>query len=748
MSEHGVQPPLVADVQSALHKLLTGEHGCEQERERRETDRGRSSTTPASLDNSRPRGEQRECYERARERDQDLACEFQIAVALAYEGIAGATSVRGEIAQLVNGKRREREQSCAWEARGPPLQGQHGEVILIKVTRATIALMREGVAALRHLMTPPKLKSLIVLTAVCLLALPPEARAHAVLQDTSPARGTTLEKQPDVIGFSFSEPVEGSFGAVRVFDSAGKQVQSGDVLRPQGQKSIGVRLRSGLREGSYTATFRVLSADSHPVSGGFVFSVGRPSSPSQTVAQLTSGGDTGHVTQVGYGIARGVTYAATGLAIGALIFILLVWLPGLRSVAGGDARWREASERFAARMRMLLAIALTAGAFGEAAQIMFQGATGAGTSFWGALDTEIVREVLDTRFGTVHLLAGGAFLGGLILVTARGWVPVLRPASLGAAGLAMGRALTRFEIGITAVLFGFLAVAPALAGHASTQSPTGLLVPTDVLHVVAMSVWVGGLVALVVVLPAATRALEPSDRTRLLAAALLRFSPLALAALCALIATGLVQSYAHVRSLDNLIHTGFGRAVLIKFCILLALIAFGAWNRQRGLPRLKQLVAEGESLGHRQLGTALRRSLRSEVALLAVVLGVTATLVSYAPPVAIGGGSGPFSATEQLGPLELQMTVDPASAGRNVMHLYLINARDGSQFNGTKELKVLLRLPDEGIGPIKPKAQKAGPGHYVIPALDFVPAGDWEVELVDRVSDFDQYETKVKVPIK
>src|SRR6266511_150269 len=170
-------------------------------------------------------------------------------------------------------------------------------------------------------MTPPRLKLLLGFTALWLLTLAPAAGAHAVLQDTSPARGTTLTKQPDLIVFRFSEPVEGSFGAVRVFDSAGKQVQSGDVVRPQGQKSVGVHLRPGLREGSYTATFRVISADSHPVSGGFVFSVGRPSAPSKTVAQLTSGDNTGNITQVGYGIARGITYAAIGLAVGGLLFL-------------------------------------------------------------------------------------------------------------------------------------------------------------------------------------------------------------------------------------------------------------------------------------------------------------------------------------------------------------------------------------------------------------------------------------------
>jgi copper transport protein len=396
---------------------------------------------------------------------------------------------------------------------------------------------------------------------------------------------------------------------------------------------------------------------------------------------------------------------------------------------------------------LLLFISLTAGTFGEAAQIVFQGATAAGTSFWDALDTDVVREVLDTRFGTVHLLACGAFLAGFaLLATARGRVPVLRPASLGAAGLAMGRALTRVELTVAFLLFGFLVISSALAGHASTQSPRGLLIPNDALHVLAMSAWAGGLVVLVLALPAATRRLEPPDRSRLLASVLMRFSPLALTSVVVLVASGLIQSYAHVRSLDNLVHTGFGRAVLVKMGLMVGLIALGAYNQRGLLPRLKQLARGG--LSPYKTGIALRRSLRAEIALLAVVIGVTAALVSYAPSVATGGGSGPFAATKELGPVQMQMTVDPARAGGNEMHLFFINARDGSQFTGTKELTVLLRLPDKGIGPLKPKPQKAGPGHYVLPAVDFVPAGDWQVDVVDRVSEFDQYETNVKVPVK
>jgi copper transport protein len=387
--------------------------------------------------------------------------------------------------------------------------------------------------------------------------------------------------------------------------------------------------------------------------------------------------------------------------------------------------------------------ALAAGLVSEACQLVFQGASAAGTSFWQAIDTDVLREVVQTRFGTVHLLDLIAFAAFLVLALPRAWAPVLRPASVGATGLAAPR-FGRVELIAMGTLAAFLALSPALAGHAATQSPSGLLIPTDVLHVLAMSVWIGGLVVLIAIVPAATRALEPPYRTRLLAAILVRFSPVAFTAVCAILTTGLIQAYVHVRSIDHLIHTGYGRAVLAKMVLLVVLIAFGAYNQRRAVPRLKALAAGGEAPG--RAGAGLRTSLRGEVALLAVVIGVTSLLVSYAP--ATSSSSGIFSATKSLGPLELQMTVDPATTGLNAMHLYLTNARDGSQFTGTKELDVGLSLPKKNIGPLKANAQKAGPGHYVITGASFVPGGKWQVRITDRVSEFDEYDTTIEVPIR
>ena len=130
-----------------------------------------------------------------------------------------------------------------------------------------------------------------------------------------------------------------------------------------------------------------------------------------------------------------------------------------------------------------------------------------------------------------------------------------------------------------AIPLGFLLLEPALSGHGSTQSPVALLFPTNVLHVAAVSAWFGGLVALVLVVSRATRELEPPDRSRLLAAVLARFSQLALIAVVVILASGLIQAYVLVRHPHALLDTAYGRAVLIKFCLLLVLIGVGAYNR-------------------------------------------------------------------------------------------------------------------------------------------------------------------------
>ena len=146
------------------------------------------------------------------------------------------------------------------------------------------------------------IRRLVPLMAVALLlACAPAASAHALLEGTSPQRGASLDRAPGQVVLRFSESVEVAFGAVRVYDARGGQVQRGDPFHPGGDpRAVAVRLRSGLADGGYTATYRVISADAHPVSGGFVFGVGKAAAPAATVGDLLAGarGRAGHLGRV------------------------------------------------------------------------------------------------------------------------------------------------------------------------------------------------------------------------------------------------------------------------------------------------------------------------------------------------------------------------------------------------------------------------------------------------------------------
>ncbi len=592
------------------------------------------------------------------------------------------------------------------------------------------------------------------LAALALLALlaPAAASAHARLEGTEPPEGAVVKKEPSAVIFEFDEPVEGNFGAVRVYDAAGERVDKGDAFHPNGEgPRLGVHLEPGLPDGSYTATYRVVSADGHIVSSGYVFSIGKAGkAPTETVGELIGGNGNGKVTEVAYGLARGFEYTAIALAVGGVAFLLLCWLPALGAAAGvGEDSRRAAARAFAKRLRLVLSVAAALGLLATAAQIVLEGAEAAGISGFSALTKTIIEETLETRFGTVW---GLAFLAWVLVAALAPFVtsvsadPRTNIPAVRERGGPLRRALAMQSIAslLMAAPLVYLCLCPALGGHGSSQSPEILNFPVNVIHVASMAVWLGGLGALLLVLPAATRsATTPADRGRLLAGPLARFSTVALAMVALIMATGLIQAYVYVRHLGDLLSTGYGRAVLAKFLLLLCVIGVAAYNRRCSVPRLEAIAERGESPG--RPGLLLRRALRGELALLAVVIGITAALAGYAPPVS--AQSGPFSVTTEVGPTTLEMDVDPARVGSNQMHIYFFDAKTGAPYKKGKELTVTATLPDKQIGPLPLTVQSAGPGHYIVQSALLNAPGDWEIDLTLRVSEFDQLEEEVEVPV-
>jgi copper transport protein len=524
-------------------------------------------------------------------------------------------------------------------------------------------------------------------TTLALLA-PATAAGHAVLTHSTPHRGATVSEAPPQVVFDFNEPVEVSSGALRVYSEDGERVDDGEIVRPDGSpRSVGVKLGS-LGRGLYTATFRVVSADGHPVSGGFTFGVGLAVAKGGTapeVADLLEDSEAGAEVEGAYGVVRGLHYAALLLLIGAVAFALVLWP-------------REEGPRWP---RRLLVAAAAVGLVTAVAGVLLQGALGAGVGLGHVFDRTIVDGSLETRTGEAWAIRAGI------------WLVVLAVAAL----------MRRPQFLPTLVLMlaaAGLTLSLPLAGHADTQSPKALLVPADVVHVLAAGTWLGGLVILIV---AFWRRPEGS------APVTAGFSRLALVAIVAIAAAGALQGWFYLDGIGSLFDTTYGISLLAKVVLLAAIVAVAAGNRRR----VARLVAGGAP-------GALRAAMRAEVALAVVVLAATAVLVRAAPPASIA--SGPVQSELDLGPYRLEMVIEPATTGPNDFHLYLFDRRTGAQIDRVEEMTVSMTQPEKGIGPIKLEIPRKGPAHYERLDEALGVPGRWEARVDLRVDDFTAYSAR------
>ena len=115
----------------------------------------------------------------------------------------------------------------------------------------------------------------LVAALIAAFVVAPSALAHASLGSSTPSNDEVIRRAPAQVVLRFDEPIESAFGSVRVYDGSARRVDEGRTSRPQAN-AVAVGLPSDLPRGTYTVAWRVVSSDSHPVSGAFVFHVGQP----------------------------------------------------------------------------------------------------------------------------------------------------------------------------------------------------------------------------------------------------------------------------------------------------------------------------------------------------------------------------------------------------------------------------------------------------------------------------------------
>ncbi|HEY9475014.1 MAG TPA: copper resistance CopC family protein, partial [Mycobacteriales bacterium] len=156
------------------------------------------------------------------------------------------------------------------------------------------------------------------------MAFAPAAYAHAELEATTPNNGQHLATAPQQVTMRFSERVNLIRNGVQVLDRDGQRRNKSEPRTDGG--TVVIPLDSGITDGVYTVNWRVVSADSHPINGAFVFSVG-----TATAAALTGPAENSGVTgpvAVAFWLFRWAAYAGLALLVGGAFFRVVCWPAG------------------------------------------------------------------------------------------------------------------------------------------------------------------------------------------------------------------------------------------------------------------------------------------------------------------------------------------------------------------------------------------------------------------------------------
>jgi copper transport protein len=575
------------------------------------------------------------------------------------------------------------------------------------------------------------------------------AAAHAELVSTDPAEGAQLEQAPDRITLRFSEPVSIGAGYARLLHADGTvQVSTAEV----DGDTVTITPRSDLPDDlGYLVTYRVVSADSHPISGSFSFVVG----DAELVAAGAAADADATDPAVAFALpaARWAGFAGLALAIGVPVLALVCWPAGWSS----------------ARLRRLAVGGSVAVAVAALVSFLLQGPYAAAAGLLSVADPGLLA-------ATAASSIGWALLGRAVLAVAL--------AVLLRAVWRRGDLPSTAQVVTGAVLVAGLVFSTAATGHPVAGPWPALAVAVTVVHVAAMAVWLGGIAGL---LAAVLRPATPADD---LAGVLPRFSRLAFASVAALVVSGTVQAVREVESPTALFVTTYGWVLVAKLVLVAVLLGAAGVSRvwvqqrlgvRRPRPGTRRSIAahafaavgggtashdrgeDGETTAdepaemreHLQSESAaehvpsLRRSVLVEFAIAAVILAVSAVLVGTPP-----ARSAVAEPVDVLLPLEgsagpsgsVQLSVDPARPGPNTLHVYLFD--DAGSPTQPAGITVSLTEAAQQIGPLDVELQPAGPGHYVADGMNIPGAGTWTLAVSVRLDEFTATTARTEFPVR
>ena len=526
------------------------------------------------------------------------------------------------------------------------------------------------------------------------------ASAHATLESSSPADGQSVLTSPSEIRITFSEAVTTISGGLSVLDADGKTVDVGNS-EVVGGRTLVAPISETLSDGTYVATYRVLSADGHPVSGSILFGVGNGALDRS--AQPSSTGD--RLWEIIGGISRFIMYLAALVAAGVAFFLAFIH-------DHAEDRWRIVPfVRIGSILALLSAIGI----------VMSQAALLTGKGAGAVTDSTVLRDVLNQNLG---------------------WSLALL--MIGLAAVHLSTDIPKKVVSQSLALYGGLAVTVSFAvwGHATELSPTAISLAADAIHATAAALWLGGLVGLVMVLSVRT-----PETVRATAGIIGRFSRMAFWSVIALTIAGLTLTITGSgASLNSILTTTWGQLVLAKIGLTLIVVLIAAWNRRTLVPSLTSPTENTDELAVRW--ATLLRTIRAEAVLLVAVVALTAIVVNVPPArTAVVAKADRVDITQRVDTGNVQLSVDPAIVGPNTVAVRYTDGT-GQPINVANSMSIEFSQPSAGLEPITRQVPASEPGVFVIQGNELSIPGTWTITIAVRTGDFTEQRTSFEVPVR
>ncbi len=538
---------------------------------------------------------------------------------------------------------------------------------------------------------------LVALVATCAL-LPAVASAHAFLDTSDPPANAVVATAPSQVTMRFTEKIQPGASQAELFNADAQKVETLASHMGPNPNELVLPIPANLPMGTYTVQWQNVSAeDGHPNSGYFAFTIGNqanvvlpspPPAPSGNTSIVSTGS-----------VARWLGLLGLACVIGS--FLVWYWVLAPSMAAVDDARL----ERTARRVRLLALIGAAVALVGSILLLIAQAqSTGVGTGP-GALGDIVV----NSRFG--HLLLARVVI--LLAVGALAWNS--------------GAWKTPPNTRLRWLALTLIAAAPipySLSSHAAAVDggrPTS--VASDWLHVTAASVWIGGLLALVVGLTAA-RTLSDDRRRQVYAVAIPRFSTMAIISVVILGITGFYASWLEVGNITSLLHTTYGRTLLVKLIALVPLLLLGAFNLLILGPRVRQ-----SSFLARHFG----QTIMAEVILGVAILGIAGVLTGLPTAREVTTFSTGHPSFEfDNGGIRAALQIYPGTVGLN-RYTVDVQANKSSLPSGSD---VFVRLSSNGAVAGQQQVDLPRlPGNktrFTAQGSELSVVGDWNVDLVVR----------------